>query len=140
MPNGEELAAATLEGGGDVVGRTTMGLAFIVDNLRLLCENGLGVVCRHAEQGDDPHPEDRTRAADENRAASADDVTGADLGGNSCRKRLERAHGTATVATRERELAEHFLPALTEAAELHAPRADREEQARADQQDQQDVI
>ena len=136
----EELAAAALEGGGDVVSRAAVGLAFLVDDLRLLRENGLGVVRRHAEQRDDPHPEDRARAADEDRTACADDVAGADLRGNGRCERLERAHGAAAVTARERKLSEHLLPALAEAAELHAARADGEEQARADEQNQQDIV
>ena len=38
---------------------------------------------------------------------------------------------TEKNAARKREAAEHLLPSLAEAAELHAPRADGEEQPRA---------
>ena len=111
-----------------------MDCAVRVDDFGLLGERRLGVIGGHAEQRDNPHPEDCAGAADEDSTASADDVSGADLRGDCGGKRLERAHVTAVIAARERKAAEHLL-SLAEAAELHAPRADGEVQARADEQD-----
>ena len=83
---------------------------------------------------------DRAGAADEDRAAGADDVAGADLRRDRRRQRLERAHAGLVLFTVETELAEEAPPALTEAAHLHELRADGEIQTRTNEQDDQHIV
>ena len=137
---GQELAEGALEGVLHVVDRAALDLAVLGDGAGLLRENGLGVVGGHAEEGDDPHPEDGARAADEDGAAGSDDVAGADLGGDGGGDGLERAHAALLLAAAQAEVAEEALEALAEVADLHEARADGEEQAHADQQEDEDVV
>ena len=41
-------------------------------------ENIFGIVCHHSEEGNDPHPEDRTGAAGDDGRRYAGDIAGAD--------------------------------------------------------------
>ena len=79
---GKGLAALALERGGDVIGGTAVNRTVGVDHAGLLRHDGLGIIGRHAQKGDEPHPEDGAGATYQNGAAGADDVTGADLRGN----------------------------------------------------------
>ena len=106
-----------------------------IDLTRLLCEGCLGVDGCHAEEGDDPHPENSTGTADQNGAAGTDDVTRTDLCGNGGCQRLE---GGKTV-TAFFALAEHTAPAFAKAAYLHEAGLDGVKDANADQKDDEDV-
>ena len=137
---GEELAPVALEGRGDVVDWTAVHGTVLVDYAGLLGHDRLGVVGGHAEQGDDPHPEDGARAAHDDGTAGAHDVARAHLGRDSGGQRLERRHAAALVAAAQAEVAEHAAPALAEAAELDRLGAHGEPDAHAEQQDDQDVV
>ena len=117
-----------------------MNDAFAIDDTRLLCEHRLGVVRSHTEECNEPHPEDRARTTDQDRAARTDDVAGADLRCNSSGERLEGAHAALFLFAEERKAAKNALPAFSEAANLHEARADGEVEACADEQDDQHVI
>ena len=72
--------------------------AVLINHAGLLRHNGLGVVRCHSEQRNDPHPKDRTRTANDDRPASTDDISSADLCGHSSSKRLKRCHSTALIS------------------------------------------
>ena len=137
---GQELAEAVRERALDVIHRTAEDRAVGLDHACLLREHRLGIDRRHAEERDDPHPEDCAGAADEDRAAGADDVAGADLRRDGRRQRLERTHAGFVLLAVEAELTEEAPPALAEAAHLHELRADGEIQTRAEEQDDQHIV
>ena len=136
----EKLAEFPLEGCCNVVDRTALDRAVELDDARLLRERRFRVDRGHAEKRDDPHPEHRARAAGEDRARDADDDAGADLGGDGSGERLKRAHSVAALLAVEGDVAEHAVPALLKAANLHAARFDRVPDADAEQQDDQNVV
>ena len=136
----EKLAEFSLEGCRNVVDRTALDRAVELDDARLLRERRFRVDRGHAEKRDDPHPEHRARAAGEDRARDADDDAGADLGGDGSGERLKRAHSAAALLAVEGDVAEHAVPALLKAADLHAARFDRVPDADAEQQDDQNVV
>ena len=105
-----------------------------------LRNNGLCVDGRHAEEGDDPHPEDCTGTANEDRTARADDVAGTDLRRDCRGQCLERTHAAIAGAALEGEVAEHFSPAFAKAAHLHKVGLDGVEQSDADEQNDENVI
>lgn len=117
-----------------------MNDAFAIDDTHLLREHGFSVVRGHTEECNEPHPEDRTRTTDQDRAARTDDVAGADLCRNSGGERLEGAHAALLLFAEERKAAKNALPAFSEAANLHEARSDGEVEACADEQDDQHVI
>ena len=117
-----------------------MDCAVLFDGLCLLCKNSLGIDSRHAEECDDPHPEDRAGATGEDSAACADYIAGADLRRDGCRKCLERTQSALLLPAVQADLAEHAAHTLTEAAHLHEPRLYTEEYTGADKQDHQYVI
>ncbi len=82
----EEFAEAVRECVVDVVDRAAVDCAVSFDGLCLLCKDCLGIDSRHAEECDDPHPEDRAGAAGKDSAACADYVSGADLRRNGCQR------------------------------------------------------
>ena len=108
--------------------------------MRVSCASVASADRGHAEKRDDPHPEHRARAAGEDRARDADDDAGADLGGDGSGERLKRAHSAAALLAVEGDVAEHAVPALLKAADLHAARFDRVPDADAEQQDDQNVV
>ena len=123
----EEGSEFTRECGLDVIDRTAVYRAVGVDSTGLLRKDGFCVVGRHAQEGDEPHPENCARAADENGAACADDVARADLCGNSGSQGLERAHTAFLLAALKGKRAEEPSHAFAEAANLHEARANGEE-------------
>ena len=94
----------------------------------------------HAEESDDPHPEDGAGAADENCAAGADDITGTYLRGNGRGQRLEGRKAAVLPSAMEIDAAEHPPHTLAKAAHLHKAGTDGEIKARAHQQDDEDII
>ena len=117
-----------------------MDCAVSFDGLCLLCKDCLGIDSRHAEECDDPHPEDRAGAAGEDCTARADYIAGADLRRNGCSERLERAESALLLPAVQAYLAEHAAHTLAKAAHLHEPRLYTEEYTGADKQDHQYVI
>ena len=105
------------------------------DELRTLREHGLGKDRRHAEECRHPEPEERARAARDERRGGACDVACADLRGNGRGKRLEGAHA-ALVGTlaEERGAAEEVARRKAEFSYLHEAQPEGVEKARAAQQ------
>ena len=69
-------------------------------------ENVFCEVCHHSEEGCDPHPEDRARAADCDSSGNTCDVTGTDSSGKCRTKRLEGRNNTLLLAVLENVLGE----------------------------------
>ena len=137
---GQERAELAVERGLDVVNRAAVYRAVCVNRAGFLGKDSLGVVGGHAQEGDDPHPEDCARAADEDCAASAYDVAGTDLGGDCGCHSLEGAHAALVLFAVQRKAAEHPLQAFAEAANLNEASTDGEEQACTDKQDDQNIV
>ena len=137
---GKELTEAALEGMGDVVHGAALDVAVSVHSAGLLCQGSLSVDGSHAEEGDDPHPEDSAGATHQDSTGSTDDVTGTHLCGDSGSQCLERAHTGLLLLTAEREGTKDLLHTLAEAANLHEAGTDGEPQTHSDQQDHQHVV
>ena len=137
---GEELAEAALKGRRDVVDRTALDVAVLFDDAGLLGERRFRVDRGHAEEGDQPHPEDGAGAAGEDGTGSADDVARADLSGNGGGERLEGAHTAVMLLAAQRQVAEHAVPALLEAADLDEAGLDGVPETNAEQQEHKDVV
>ena len=137
---GEELAEAALKGRRDVVDRTALDVAVLFDDAGLLGERRFRVDRGHAEKGDDPHPEDGAGAAGQDRAGRADDVARTDLSGDGGGERLERAHAAVMLLAAQRQVAEHAVPALLEAADLNEAGLDGVPQADADEEKYENVV
>ena len=90
-----------------------------LDGQRGLCING-----GHAEEGDDPHPENRAGAAGQDGAGSAYNVAGTHLSGDSGGQRLKRTHAAVMLLAVQRQVAEHLPHSLAEAADLDKPGLD----------------
>ena len=97
----QRLAEAASEGGTDIVHRPAQNLAVGGCDPGLLGKNGFGINGSHAEEGDDPHPENGARPAGHDGAAGAHDVAGAHLGGDSGGQRLKGAHTPGLPAALE---------------------------------------
>ena len=137
---GEELAEAALKGRRDVVDRTALDVAVLFDDAGLLGERRFRVDRGHAEEGDDPHPEDGAGAAGQDRAGRADDVARTDLSGDGGGERLEGAHAAVMLLAAQRQVAEHAVPALFEAAQLYEAGLDGVPKAHAEQQEHENVV
>ena len=136
---GQKLAEGAPEGGGDVVHRAAVDVAVLVNDPGVDGQGGLGVNGGHAEEGDDPHPEDGPRAAGEDGAGGAHDVSGAHLGGDGGGQGLEGAHALGLGPAPQGQVAKDLFHALAKAAHLHKPGADGVEQAHANEQKHQNV-
>ena len=117
-----------------------MNVAIFVNLLGHLRQNSLGVIRGHAQERDDPHPKDSTRAARQDCTARTNDVARANLSGNSGCQRLKRAHAAFLLAAAQRKAAEHAAPAFAKAANLHETRTNGKEQTCSHQQKEQNVI
>ena len=136
----QELAETALESGGDVVhGAAPVG-AVGIRLPGLDGKGGFGIDGGHAEEGDEPHPENRAGAAGENRTGRAHNVAGAHLGGNSGGQGLEGTHALLVPPAPEGEVAEGLFHTLAEAADLDKAGADGIPQANADEEEHQDVV
>ena len=136
----QELAEAALERGGDVIDGAALDIAVSADDAGLLRQRRLRIDGRHAEEGNDPHPEDSAGAAGEDGAGGAHDIAGAHLRGDGGGQRLEGGHAALLGAAAEVHLAEELLHTLAEAAHLHEPGLDGVPQANAHQQEDEDVV
>ena len=137
---GEELTELVRERVHDVVNGTAGHSAVSGYLAGLLSENSFGVDGSHTEESDDPHPEDSTGAANEDRTAGTDDITGTDLCGDCGGESLERAHTTLGGAAAERDITEHFAHAFAEAADLHEAGFYRVDETDTDQKDNQNIV
>ena len=117
-----------------------MYIALVVSYLGLLGQNSLGVDGGHAEKGNDPHPEDGPRAADQNGAAGAHNIACAHLGGNGGGKGLEGAESALPLSAAHGEFAKGAAHALTKAADLYKAGLDGEKDAGAYQEQHKDVV
>ena len=116
-----------------------MEVALLVGNAGLNGQGGLRVDGSHAEEGDDPHPEDGAGAAGQDRARSAHDVAGAHLGGNGGGQGLEGAHAPLLPSAPQRQIAEDLLHTLAEAAYLNKAGANGIKESHTDEQEDQDI-
>ena len=128
------LPTLPLERGADIVRRAARDMA-VHRGLVVLRQHGLGVNGRHAEKRRHPGPEQRARAAADQRRGAARDVAGADLRRNGRRQRLKAAHALGVrLFAAQRKAAEHTAEALAKAAHLHAAQPHGKVHTRADQQ------
>ena len=125
---------------GDVVNGTAHDLAALGLDAGLLSQNSLSVDGSHAQEGDDPHPEDSTGAAGQDSTGSTDDVAGTDLSCNSSGQSLERGHTAFMLLAVQSQLAEHIAHTFAEAAHLNELGLEGEPQAGAHQQEHQNVV
>ena len=119
----------------DVIDRAAGDVAVSIDFAGLLGKDSFCVDGGHAKKGDDPHPEDRSRAAGQDRTAGADDIAGADLGGDGGGQGLEGADAAMLFSAVQGEVAEDFLHPFPKTADLYEACTHSEVNARADQQD-----
>ena len=109
----------------DVIGGAAAELAFLLF-LVDLAEGGLDVGRGRTEEGDDPHPEDRTGSAEADGRRDTGDVAGTDPARERNRQGLERGD-TAIRFLAGIQQPDH----LAEEAHLDKPGQDGEEQARS---------
>ncbi len=136
----EKAAEAIGESALDIIDRAAVHRTLSVHPARLLRQHRLGVDGGHAEEGDDPHPENRARAADQDRAAGADDVAGADLRRHSGGQRLKGAQAAGLLIALELNVSEHSLHALLEASDLHKACLQGKKETGSYQENNQDVV
>ena len=117
-----------------------MNAAVGIHHAGLLRQHRLGIDGRHAEEGNDPHPEDRTGAADEDRTAGAHDITGAYLCGNCSRQSLKGGEATLLLSAAEIDVAEYTAHSFAKATHLHKAGANGEVKSRADEQDDENIV
>ena len=93
----------------------------------------LAVLGHHAQQGGDPHPENRAGTADGNSARHTGDIAGADRCRQCGTDRLERRYRTMTcLGGAVEQLADGILPDHAELTELEKAGADTEVQTHAE--------
>ena len=138
--SGQELAELVVKGTADVVDGAADHVAIFAHNTSLLRQNGLRVNGSHAEEGNDPHPEQDARATHQDGAAGADDVAGTHLGSDSSSQSLEGADAAGLLAAPQGEAAEDAAHPLAQAAHLDEAGPDAVVEAAAHQHDDQDVV
>ena len=87
--SGKEFAESAREGLPDIVYRSAGRVPILVHCAGLLCQHSLSINGSHAEESDDPHPENRAGSAGEDRAAGTDDISGTYLSCDSSGQGLE---------------------------------------------------
>ncbi len=137
---GQKLAEFVLECVFNIVDGASENGAVLLHHAGLLCQDCLCIDGCHAEEGDDPHPEDGTRAADENGTARTDNIACAYLCRNGGCQCLEGRESALFFAALEGQIAEYLFHALAEATHLHEACADRVEQAGSHQEEDQNII
>ena len=137
---GKDLAKAAAERLFDVVNRTAENRTVLTLDARFLREHSLGINGSHAEEGNNPHPEDRTGTADKDRAARADDVTRTNLRRNCRSQSLEGRKTALLLAAAEGDLTENLLHTLAKAANLNEFRSDGVKKTHTDQKEDQNVV
>lgn len=137
---GQELAEAALESGGDVVDGAAVDGAVSGLHPGLDGQRGFSIDGGHAEEGNDPHPEDGAGAAGQNSTGCAYDVAGAHLSGNGGGQCLKGAHAAVMLFAVEGQIAEDSAHTLAEAADLNEAGLDAVPQADSHQQKDQNVV
>lgn len=130
--NGKELSnARLLECVLDVVSRTAMVGIIAPGQFVNLGEGALYKACSAADESDDPHPEDGTRAAGNDCNSHTSNVADTDTGGRADTESLEGAYGLAFrfLADTFGQQANH----LRQHAQLDEFRREREPEAAADE-------
>ncbi len=118
-----------------VIGRASGDVAGVVLRLEELREHRLGEDGGHAEEGGNPHPENRARAAHGNRCRGSRDVAGSDLRGDRGSERLERGHAALSCPLAvEARAREGELDRCDELPDLDEAEAQREVDADADKE------
>ncbi len=130
---------AALEGMGDVVDGAAVDLAIGVLDAGLLSQNSLSIDGSHAQEGNDPHPEDGAGAAGEDSAGCTDDIAGTNLRGDGSGHSLEGTHAALMLVALQAHVAEDALQACAQVT-LYEAGLDGEPEARAHQQKDQNVV
>ena len=137
---GEEFSEFALKGGAYIIDGAAGNGSVLMNYAGLLSENGLAVYCRHAEESDDPHPQNGSGAADENGSAGTDDVSGTDLSGDGGGQRLERGKSACLAAAVKADAAEGFFHTFAETANLNKAGADGIEKTGSYEQNYENVV
>ena len=127
------------------------GFLYVIDGASVNCSVRINLSCfqskrclciyrRHTEKRDYPHPEYCAGTAYEYRAARADDVSRADLGGDGSRKRLKRRKSAFLFSAFKADISEDLFHSLAKTAYLNKTCFDRKEQPDADQKDYENII
>ena len=119
----------------DVIHRSAIDAAIFIGFTILDGEGAFREGEGHAEQGRDPHPEDRARSAHRNCRGDAGKVAGPDLARQGGRQSLPGRDG-AVFALRLASLP-HFYEGGHKPADGPASKADHQQQAGAKQEDRQ---
>ena len=119
----------------DVIHRTAVDGSIGIHLAGDLGQHGLGIVGGHAQEGDDPHPEDSAGSADEDGPTSTYDIAGAHLGGNGGGKRLEGAHAASMAAAMEGDVSKQPPAPFGKASDLNETGFNGEEQTCTNEQE-----
>ena len=136
---GQEFTKTALKSGSNVINRTAVDRAVFVNNAGLLCQSCLRINRSHAQECDDPHPEDGAGAAGQDGAGCANDVTGTHLGRNGSRQSLERGHAALLLTAPQGQITKDLLHALAKAANLDKTGLNGIPQTDRHQQNDQDI-
>ena len=98
------------------------------------------VNCRHAEEGDDPHPEDCAGASGQDCAGCADYVAGTYLRCDGGREGLERTHALFVFFAIEGEVSEDTPHAFSETADLNESGLEAVPETHKQQKEDQDIV
>ena len=120
---------------GNVVRRTAAEGSVSGANLKDLGKRGLEEGGRHADDGNDPHPEDCTRATHEKSNGHAENVTDTHARSQRDREGLEGGNPSLCATSGAGDRSDH----LGELANLHEPRAQSQVQTGSDEDPHCDV-
>ena len=123
----------------DVIDRSAVGNTFTVNNAGFLSKDCFRINRCHPEKCHDPHPEDRTRSTNQDRAGSPHNITRTDLCRHRRGKRLKGAEAPFFFIV-EREIAEGVFQPFPETADLDETGPDRKKQPCPDQQNDQHIV
>ena len=118
-------AEAFLDTRFNVIERTTENLAFLIDCAVLDGEQAFGILCCHAEECGDFHPEKGARATGADCGCHTDDVTRTDCGGESRAERSEAGYFACAVFFAVR----HEAECVVQVHDLQTAESDGEEDA-----------
>ncbi|AJC70707.1 hypothetical protein X956_09240 [Trueperella pyogenes TP8] len=118
----------------DVVGWAAAKSAVVVTRFEDLGEGGLRECSGHADQRDEPHPQQRARPTQDDRQRHTGDVADADAGGHSHGERLKGGDSALRTLAGPAHVAQH----VAEAADLQTAPAQGQIQAGTSQHDDHD--
>ena len=119
----------------DVVHRAAGDRAIRIDLAMSYGQGALDILQRHAEEGGEPHPEERARASQPDAYRHAGDIADADRRRKGCRQRLEVLEITLILGVVV--AAEGDVDSMPEAAHLDQRQPHSHEQSGAEQQHRQ---